>query len=83
MALDVNSAGGIARMVRVAASLREQGAANAALDLLSHGLDSGSVAGEQFYVLLMQTLKDLGRFDEALEVVQLLKTGVTESLLAA
>jgi tetratricopeptide (TPR) repeat protein len=83
MALDVNSAGGIARMVRVAGSLREQGAADAALDLLSHGLDSGSAAGDQFYVLLMQTLKDLGRFDEALEVVQLLKSGVTESLLAA
>jgi hypothetical protein len=31
----------------------------------------------------MQTLKDLGRFEEALEVVQLLKTGVTESLRAA
>jgi tetratricopeptide (TPR) repeat protein len=83
MALDVNSAGGIARLVRVAASLREQGAADAALDLLSIGLDSGSGAGEQFYLLLMQTLKDLGRFDEALEVVQLLKAGVSESLLAA
>jgi glycosyltransferase involved in cell wall biosynthesis len=83
MALDVNSAGGIARLVRVAASLREQGAADAALDLLSVGLDSGSGAGEQFYLLLMQTLKDLGRFDEALEVVQLLKASVTESLLAA
>jgi glycosyltransferase involved in cell wall biosynthesis len=83
MALDANSAGGIARMVHVAASLREQGAPDAALDVLSNGLDSGSAGGEQFFLLLMQTLKDLGRFDEALEVVQLLKTGVTESLLAA
>jgi hypothetical protein len=83
MALDVNSAGGIARLVRVAASLREQGAPDAALDLLSHGLDGGSAVGDPFYVLLMQTLKDVGRFDEALDVVELLKTGMTESLLAA
>jgi tetratricopeptide (TPR) repeat protein len=83
MALDVNSTGGIARLVRVAASLREQGAPDAALDLLSHGLDGGSAVGDPFYVLLMQTLKDVGRFDEALDVVELLKTGMTESLLAA
>jgi tetratricopeptide (TPR) repeat protein len=82
MALDVKSAGAIARIVYVAARLREQGAPDAALDLLSAGLDSGS-GGERFYLLLMQTLKDLGRFDEAIEVLDLLQNGVTESSLAA
>jgi tetratricopeptide (TPR) repeat protein len=83
MSMDVNSAAAIAHIVRVAASLREQGAPDAALDLLSRGLDSGSAAGERFYLLLVQTLKDLGRWDEALEVLELLKDGVSESLLAA
>ena len=82
LALDLESSGAVARIVRVAGSLREQGAAEAALDLLSRGLDNGS-ANERIYLLLVQTLKDVGRFDEALEVLELLKSGVTAPPLAA
>lgn len=73
LALDLTAAGALAHIVAAAASLREQGAADAALDLLSRGMDI-SAASEQFYLLLVQALRDLGRFDEAVEVLNLLQS---------
>jgi tetratricopeptide (TPR) repeat protein len=82
LALETAAHGALARMMFVAASLREQGAPDAALDLLSRALDGGAT-GESFYLLLVQTLRDLGRFDEAVEVLELLNNGVAETQLAA
>jgi len=62
----------LAAIVFIAGNLREQGAPDAALDLLSRGMDIGPTA-EQFFLLLVQTLRDLNRFDEAVEVLELLQ----------
>ncbi len=72
MNLDHTSAGAVARVMFAAANLREQGAPEAALDLLSRAMDRAPTE-ERFYVLLVQTLRDLERYDEAVEVLELLQ----------
>jgi tetratricopeptide (TPR) repeat protein len=82
LVVDLTWRGAIAGIVFVAAKLREEGAPDAALDLLGRGIETGT-GSEKFYLLLVQTLRDLGRFDEALEVLELLNSSAAKSPLAA
>jgi tetratricopeptide (TPR) repeat protein len=75
MQLTLDDLGGLARMLHLAACLREQGAADAALDVLDRALDAFP-RNEPVYWLLVSVLMDLEQYDDALtaiEVLQLLR----------
>jgi tetratricopeptide (TPR) repeat protein len=71
MALPMGSNSTLARILFLARRLREQGAPDAALDLLGQVVDAYPPS-RPLYMLLMQTLKDLDRFDDALVAIEVL-----------
>jgi tetratricopeptide (TPR) repeat protein len=61
----------LARLVNLARRVRELGDSTAALDVLGRGLDLNPTTPE-FYWLLVQTLTDLGRYEDANAAVAVL-----------
>jgi tetratricopeptide (TPR) repeat protein len=71
MQLTLGGTQALARILWSASRLREQGAPEAALDLLERTLEAYTPA-RPVYLLLMQTLKDLDRFDDALAAIEVM-----------
>jgi tetratricopeptide (TPR) repeat protein len=84
MAMPLGTPGALARILFLARRLRDQGGAEPAVDLLGRAVDAYAPS-RQLYWLLMQTLKDLNRFDDALVAIEVLRTlpGADEQLSAA
>jgi glycosyltransferase involved in cell wall biosynthesis len=70
--LPIDNIGGLARVLWVANGLREQGAADAALDLLGPALDAYPDEAH-VHLALVRTLTDLGAYDDALVALEVLR----------
>jgi glycosyltransferase involved in cell wall biosynthesis len=84
MALPLGTARALAPILFLAGRLREQGAPEPALDLLERAVDTYEPS-RPLYWLLMQTLKDLDRFDDALAAIEVMHQlpGADEALPVA
>jgi tetratricopeptide (TPR) repeat protein len=84
MALPLGTPAALARVLFLAGRLREQRAPEAALDVLERAIDVYEPSG-QLYWPLLQTLKDLDRFEDAQAAIDVLRQlqGSEEPLRAA
>jgi tetratricopeptide (TPR) repeat protein len=79
----LDSSAAVARLVRLAGYLTEEGAADAALDLLERVLDT-QTAEAAVYWQLVRVLTALGRPDQAAEALEVLESlGAAEPLAQA
>jgi tetratricopeptide (TPR) repeat protein len=72
MQLPLGTSAALARIIFLATRLREEGAPDAALDLLERAVEAYTPS-RPLYMLLMQTLKDLDRFDDALAAIEVMQ----------
>lgn len=72
MRLDVGQPGSIGRLLHVANGLRQAGAPDAVLDLMDCALESPDLP-QSAYFLLLSTLKDVGRFEDAEAALELMR----------
>lgn len=83
LAVPVSGAKEVARVMLLASKLREEGAADAALDVLNRALDLHP-SSPRFHWLLVRVLSDLDRYEDALNASEVLKhLPGGEKLLAA
>ena len=70
--LDIETPGNVVRLLHVASGVKQAGAPDAALDILERVVDAPDMP-EAGYWLLVTTLTEVGRFDDAAATVELMQ----------
>jgi len=72
LSLEVEKAGSVGRLLHVATGLKHAGASDAALDILNRVLEAADLPHSAYW-LLVTTLTDVGRYEDADATLELMR----------